>query len=392
MRDVLKLFLKYIMRFLLHIYWIFPIHNKKIFFMSTMGKSYSCNPKYLYESMIQDPKFKNSKFIWAFIKPEKWKENFKDYNNTKLIKKKNYISFFYHLLTAKVIIYNCGGFSYAPIRKKQLLIETWHGGGGFKSVGVAIKGKSNASKKGIEIACNEIKLFLSPAEVTTEKLIKEGFNYKGTVLNSGLPRNDILFHNSKEKCKEIKSKLNIDENAKIILYAPTFKGLEHKAVNINNKFEVINPYLVKEALHNKYGGNWLFFTRGHQYANEINLEGADRDLSDYPDMQELLLISDVLITDYSSSIWDFAFTKKMCILFAPDIKNFEKNERSLCTPFMTWPGIPTFSNDDIIKEIESFDESEYLKKVENYIINLGNYESGIACEKVKEYILKELEK
>ena len=388
MRDNIKLLIKYIMRFILHIYWIFPVNNKRIFFMSTMGKNYSCNPKYIYKNIIKDEKFKNSEIIWCFLNPKEINEEFDD--NVKVIKKGNYLQYFYYLLTSRVIIYNCGGFSYAPIRKKQLLIETWHGGGAFKNVGLTVDNKSQSSKKGIIIASKQISLFLSSCELATNTVIRKSMAYKGKVLKCGMPRNDILVNQDEEIKNEVRKKLNLDSSTRIVLYAPTFKGNEHKAINIDLKYETINPELIKKLLEKKFGCRWKFAMRGHQYANDNFLDGADYNWSNYPDMQELLLIADVLITDYSSSIWDFAIMKKMCLLYVPDFSNYKENERGFITSFDKWPGIPVYSNDEFEKVIMNYDRNMYINKVENFIKYSNSFEKGIACEQVKEYILKDL--
>jgi CDP-glycerol glycerophosphotransferase len=337
--------------------------------------------------MQDDLRYSDTEFIWCFINPEKSSVALMNKSNVKIIRKGNYIKYFYYLLTSKVVIYNCGGFSYAPMRKQQLVVETWHGGGAFKKVGHSVKNKSNVSKKGISIASKEISVFLASCELGTKRMIRDAMDYNGDVLNSGLPRNDILFKNDEQCIVAVKEKLGIDKDAKIVLYAPTFKGDEHHAVNINNKYEVINPMIIKQALKSRFfGEKWLFFTRGHQYADEVELQGADGDWSSYPDMQELLLVADILITDYSSSIWDFALTGKPCFLFIPDVGEYDEKERGFFTPVDTWPAIAGISNDELAEKIRAFSEQPYWEKVKSYMDTCGSYENGNACELVKKYI------
>lgn len=391
MKDISKYVLKLIMRFFLKIYWILPIKTNNIFFMSNMGKHYSCNPKYIYEYLLNDLRFKNYKLIWCFKGPKDF--TFLKYKkNTILINKKNIIKYFYYLLTSKVIVYNCGGFSYAPIRKGQVLIETWHGGGAFKKVGISYKNKSKASKKGIMLASKDITFFLSTSFLNTKEFIKKSMNYDGQILNFGYPRNDIFFNYDNKKIDLLKNKLKISLDYKIILYAPTFKGEENHAVNINNDYELIDPKLVKKALSTKFGGKWLFLVRGHQYSNDIEIDGSDLDLSLYEDMQELLLISDVLITDYSSSIWDYSLLKRPCFLFAPDLNEYENEERGFLTPITTWPGIVVQNNNQLTEEIIKFCENEYIRKINRYLLNSESYEKGNACVQVANCIYEVLEK
>lgn len=390
MRDLIKLIFKYLMRTFLHIFWIFPIKRKKFFFMSTMGKSYSCNPKYIYESLILDNRFADCEFFWCFINPSsiEMPQN----KQTHIISKKNILRYFYNLLTSQIIVYNCGGFSYAPIRKKQFLIETWHGAGTYKKVNLTIKDKSSFSKKGVRIASNEIKLFLATCEFNTNFFIREGMGYKGEVLNSGFPRNDMLVKNTDFPKRKIRPLLDLTRNEHLVLYAPTFKGSEHNAQNVRSEYEQLNVPKLKDSLKKKFGGEWLFATRGHQYAGDLLMKEADLDLSDYPDMQDLLLVSDVLITDYSSSIWDFALTRKMCLLFVPDLKDYVKKERGFLTSIDLWPALYAQNNNELSCIIENYDERSYKKKVDEYFEKYGCYETGNACNIVKDRIFEELER
>lgn len=391
-RDFFKLLIKLIMRLFLHIYYIFPINNNSIFFMTNMGKSYSGNPKYIYEKMIADERFKEYNFIWCFKNVEKREMEVLKSDTTKFVKKNNYFAFFYYLLTSRILIYNCGGFSYAPIRKKQFLIETWHGGGALKKIGLSLKNKSFSSKIGIKLASNDIKLFVSSCKMFSEQCIKESMGYNGKILNSGMPRNDIFFLKNEEKIKSIKEKLNLSLNDKIILYAPTFKGTEHNAKSLDEKSELLNVRMLKDEFKKKYGGTWKFFIRGHQYTKTVENIINDEDWSDYPDMQELLLITDVLITDYSSCMWDFAFTNRTCLLYTPDLDNYNHNERGFYTPIDIWPGIQFSSNKEISNIVKNLNQKDYELKVKKYLNYTGSYENGTATSQVLDEIYEELRK
>lgn len=388
-KDILKYFLKLCMRASLKVFYIFPVKNRKILFMSTMGKSYSCNPKYIYEELLQDKRFESYQIIWAFKDPLAWK-SYLDLN-TITIKKSSIFLYFYHLLTAKVIVYNCGGFSYAPIRNKQLLIETWHGSP-FKGGALANEKKSTASKKGILLADKDIKLYLSQSKFQTDILIRMAHGYTGEILECGCPRDDVFFSLNDEQKNAIRKKLNLDRDSHVVIYAPTFKGLEDCAVNLNTRYQTIDPIVVKKAMADRFGGEWLFATRGHQYSGDLTLEGADLDWSSYPDMQELLLVSDVLITDYSSSMWDYSLTGKPCFLFVPDLDEYRDNDRGFLIPFEIWPGLACLSNDSLQDRIKSFDEKKYEKRVHDFLEKAVSYENGTASKQVLDWIYKSLKK
>lgn len=390
MKDILKLILKYIMRFVLKVFWLFPIKKKTIFLMANMGKGYLCNPKYLYESMIQDERFKDYKFIWCFKNPDNF-ANIPFSENTQLIRKKDYFSYFYHLLTSETIIYNCNGFSYAPIRKKQFLIETMHSGGVFKGVGYTAASKSSASKKGISLANRDIKLYLASSELRTKHYIRDSYHYKGEVLNCGSPRVDILFHHDSDKVKMVREALNIPDSKKVVLYAPTFRGREDSARSITPGSEVIDPTLVKEALQKRFGGEWLFLTRGHQYVDGLAIPGSDGEVSSYPDMQEILLVTDVLITDYSSSPWDFSFLRRPVFLYVPDLNQYG-NDRGMLIPIEKWIGIIAQSNAELCEKITEFSQEDFERKIDEHHSYLHSYENGNACELVKNRILENIKR
>lgn len=389
MKDNLKLVIKYVMRFFLKIYWLFPIKRKTVFFMANMGKGFLCNPKYIYNSMKKDERFKDYRFIWCFVDPSA--QDTKQFNKrTKIIRKNKHLQYFYYLLTSEVIVYNCGGFSYAPIRKKQFLIETGHGGGLQKRNGFMVESKSASSNKGIALADKDIKLWLASDEMHGKIYVRKAMGYKGEILKSGYPRSDLFFHYTDEQVKRIKNNLGVDEDEHIILYAPTFKGSESNASSFSEGAELIDVNLVKQCLHDRFGGEWVFATRGHLYSQSVPLPGVDFDWTSYNDMQELLLVSDVLITDYSSCVWDFFVLRRPTFMYVPDREYYEGKDRGFYIPLEQWPGTIVANNTKWNDIVSTFDEDEYSKKLDVYGKMMNSYENGTACEAVKERILKQI--
>lgn len=389
-KDNLKLLVKYIMRFFLKIYWVFPVKRKTVFFMSNMGKGYLCNPKYIYQSMVADKRFENYRFIWCFVNPD-MQDSAPFSPNTEIIKKGEYIRFFYYLLTSEVVIYNCGGFSYAPIRKNQFLIETGHGGGLQKRNGFMVKTKSSASNKGIALACKDIKLWIASDEMHGKIYVRKAMGYNGEILKSGYPRSDIFFEKTEVLRDEIKKRLGVEKDAYVVLYAPTFKGSEEKAVSLSEDAEIIDVPLVKRVLHERFGGKWLFVTRGHLYSQSVPVGGIDSDWTSYSDMQELLLVADVLITDYSSCVWDFFLLGKPTFLYVPDRGYYEGKDRGFYMPLEKWPGTIVDNNGKWRSVVSNYDEVAYKEKLDVYRKLMNPYENGNACSLVKDRILKQIE-
>jgi CDP-glycerol glycerophosphotransferase len=138
---------------------------------------------------------------------------------------------------------------------------------------------------------------------------------------------------------------------------------------------------VLKTLKGKFGFEFMLFYRTHYIFTPTTNSINDRiiNVSAYPDMQELLCAADVLITDYSSSMWDFSFTQRPCFVFAPDLESY-KEERNFFIPIEEWPFPIAENNDQLINNIKLFNESEYKNAVKQHQINLGSYETGTATE------------
>ena len=168
-----------------------------------------------------------------------------------------------------------------------------------------------------------------------------------------MPRNDMMVHYDTELRIEIRKRLGIKENEKIVLFAPTYRKvkdnyfLDSVAVSYG-----IDAKRVLDALKKKFGGNWIFAIRLHPCVvnrNEVITEGM-LDLTDYEDMQELLLAADVMINDFSSSMWDFMLTGKPCFTFAADLQHYIETTE-VYTPVSEWPFPQSTNNDELEKTI-----------------------------------------
>jgi CDP-glycerol glycerophosphotransferase len=199
----------------------------------------------------------------------------------------------------------------------------------------------------------------------------------------GMPRNDLFFSSLLDK-NIIKNKMGVDISTSIILYAPTYRGSFR-----NCNFTVSNISIpdVISAATTRFNKKFVFLYKAHHVMKDID---KNKDLginvTSYPDMQELLYISDILITDYSSSIWDFSFTYKPCFLYAPDLENY-KIEFGFYTPIETWPFPLAQSNMELKEKILTFDDEKYHENVVKHHKDLGSYENGTATETIVKKIL-----
>ena len=295
----------------------------------------------------------------------------------------------YYLLTSKIIISNLGIEPIIPKRKNQIFINTWHGGGAYKRNQADLKFFTKAESLYVrymrDIRKNETDYFISSCEAFT-RAASEGFNIEfQRFLPVGLPRNDILFEYGKTINRHLREsiaiKYKLNPNFTWVLYAPTFRGTFRKQTNIEN--EVCNEKVIN-SLKKRFNRDIILITRAH--TPHIYLNGGEQnncivDLTDYPDMQELLSVADVLITDYSSSIWDYALTGRPGFLYTPDLSAYE-GSRGFYTPIELWPYSYAANIEDFCEIIENYDVNKSLEKIEAHYKLLESYEDGTASRKI----------
>ncbi len=371
-KKSLKAVIQKILRIPLHVFWIFPVKSNRIVFQSFNGNDFSDSCKALVEYIhLVYPE----QYDMYWVAEDTSRLKLPEYKELHCIKK-NTIKYFYICLTAKVAICNINQESHMPLRKNQKLINTWHGMP-YKTVGLA-RAKDNQI-----VDYNVYDLFLSPCKFYTKQVIRRSFHYTGKVLPCGLPRNDILFKQNKNLIKtKVYDKYKIDEKVRTVLFAPTFRG---DFENVNTKLDYNS---VVSSLQDRFGGEWVLLYREHPMLERCDekIEGAIN-VTFYPDMMELLVASNILITDYSSSIWDFALSKKPVFLYEPDLDEY-KEDRGLYINMEKLPFVLGHDNNELCERIRNFDNDKYNVELDKYFNVMGSYEQGIACESVMQVIQK----
>lgn len=378
------------------------VDEKLICFKSFNGKSYSCSPKAIYEYMLTQDKYKDFKFVWAFTEPEKYKY-LENNRNTKVI---NTIGKAYYntMASAKYWIHNYRVADHIYPRENQIYVQCWHGTP-LKRLGYDIESGNNALNTAEEIQfkyrvdAEKFKYILSPSKFASEKFIT-AWNLKAvgkedTVLEQGYPRNDRLINYSTEDVKEIKSKLGVDTNKKIILYAPTWRDDQHdSSIGYTYKTEVDFDKLQKAL-----GDEYIILFRAHYLVvNGFDFEkyrGFVYDVSSYDDINDLYIASDVLVTDYSSVFFDYANLKKPMIFYMYDFDAYKNEMRNFYIDIDELPGtiIKKADEQELIEEIKAADDKEnYIKKYGNKYMAFHdkyNYlDDGSAAQRVTEAIIR----
>ena len=373
------------------------IDNKIIIFCSFNGKSYSCSPKAIYEYMIKDEKFKEFKYIWAFKDINQHEELSKN-KNTYLVNmdSKQYKKY---LATAKYWIFNYKIPDYLYPKKEQVFIQCWHGTP-LKRLGCDLIHFDNilntmkGMKKRYKIEASKFSYFLSPSKFASEKFIS-AWNLKeigkeNIIVEKGYPRNDFLFNYTDADVSKIKEKLGIEnEKRKIILYAPTYRSNQHETgVGYTYKEEIDF-----EHLREKFGNEYIVLFRPHYFiANVFDFEkykGFVYDVSKIDDINELYIITDLLITDYSSVFFDYANLKRPMIFYMYDLEHYRDKSNGFYIDLAELPGKITETQEELEKEIERIDKNfKYDEKYKKFNDKYNYLDDGKASERVVEEIIR----
>lgn len=298
------------------------------------------------------------------------------------------LKYVYYMLTAACVVTNDTLPSYLNFSKKQLVINTWHGGGLFKQIyGLGDEIQVKYNKLINKIHNSDIKLYLVSAKQWYEKILHNRFDYYGEVLNCGLPRNDIFFGDRSLVTAKIKEYYSIPQENGIVLYAPTFRGASSSANKSFLDNQPINIKLIQSVLQKKFNKPFTFIFRGHHLLSASF--GDCINASNYPDMQELLAASDVFISDYSSCLWDFSLTKRPAFIYAPDFEEYSKKP-GFESNYRDWPFPISQNNQELVDLIIDFDNKFYSDTCDYYHMNYGSYENGTASECVTKYINESL--
>ena len=356
-------------------FWIFPIKKHKIVFTCFNGKGYGDSGKAICDYMNG----KDLTIVWLVdnIQDDSFPEWVKPVKNT-------FFGRAYHLATAKIWVDNCRKQPYIRKRRQQFYIQTWHGGFPLKKIEKAVEDK--LQEYYILSAKNDsrmIDVLLSNNAFLT-RIFKNDFWYDGRIIECGCPRNDVFFKSNSVIENKIRDVFNISKDKKICLYAPTFRADGSlDAYNIDFK-------QLKIALKKKFGNNWVIIVRLHPNISKKGdaLANCDDDIvnaSEYGDMQELLVASDFMITDYSSCIFDYAITRKNCCIYASDIDDYFNN-RGFYIHLNECPFRIATDNKELIDTIEGFNEFEHKKRTDAFYKRVESFEDGNGAETVASVI------
>lgn len=379
----------------LYFYVFFRVDENIIVFQSFMGRSYCDSPKALYNYLLSDSKYDNYKFIWFFKDPDKYKYLEKN-KNTKVVKcdSKSYYQYF---AKSKYWIVNSRVEDFILKKRNQKYIQCWHGTP-LKKLGYDINIKnSNAMnslhdiRKRYRDDAKRYDYMISPSRFCSKKFIS-AFNLKklgkeNIIIERGYPRNDYLINYKSNDVKKIKQNLGISNDKKVILYAPTFRDNKHDS-SLGYTYDVNIDF---DYFKNNLTDDYVILFRAHYFiANSFDFSkynGFIYDVSNYDDINDLYVISDILVTDYSSVFFDFAILKRKMIFYVYDFWDYKNKMRDFYIDLSELPGNIVYSDKELLKEIKS-NNFVYSKKYKDFNKKYNYLDDGKSSERVIDNILK----
>lgn len=347
-----------------------PIKENCIAFESLWGRSYSCSPAAFYEFVIENhPEYECVWFLNDVDTPIK--------GNAKKVEKKSE-EYYHYLATAKYFVFNAN----LPVsfvkRRDQVVIQTMHGTP-FKSFGLDVKEEMPTEKEELRVVKRAAAWdYLVAQGEFTKSMAWRWFRYKGTVLKTGYPRTDRLYSPDEKATLSLRESLGIPTEKKVILYAPTWRDMDR----FDMKLDI-------EAMREALSEDYVLLVRPHYFVAgfyEVPEDGRFVfDGGKISTIEDLFPITDILITDYSSVMFDFALTGKPMIFYAYDLKEYTENTRGSYFDISTEaPGVLAQTMEEVVDAIRNIDEYYAVngERIGSFCDKYLTYENGNSSEMI----------
>lgn len=368
----------------------YKVDDKTIIFETFNGRTYGCSPKAIYEKMLEMPEFKDYKFIWSFVEPEK--HDVKKAENLIIVKHGSH-DYYKYFSIAKYWIVNSIVEESITKKENQIYVQCWHGTPLKRlrcdiEVDGAVLNTIEEIRKRNDIDAKRFDYFISPSKFCTEKFTSafnlKNLGLKDIIIEEGYPRNDSLFHYTKKDIERIKKKYKIPKDKKIIFYLPTFRDNQHESgvgytYNLGIDFESL-----KEKFQEKYV---ILFSPHYFVAKHVDVskyKGFVIDVTDNDDINDMYIISDIIMTDYSSVFFDFANLKRPMLFYMYDLDLYKGKLRDFYLSLDELPGPIAETQEELEKNIATIEKDfkKYQEKYKKFNDKFNYLDDGNASERV----------
>jgi CDP-glycerol glycerophosphotransferase len=295
--------------------------------------------------------------------------------------------YFYYLARAKYWVNNQSFPHYITRRPKGVYVQTWHGTPLKRMLHdlPEVHGRDAGYVDRASRGARQWSVLVSPNAFTSERM-RSAFRYEGDVLEVGYPRNDVLHRQERDQlAARVRGRLGISPEQRVILYAPTFRDDQVQG----GRFTFELPFDL-DRLHADLGSDTILLLRMHVLVAQaieipVHLRDFVRDVSSYPEIQELYLASDVLITDYSSVFFDFAQLRRPMLFYAYDLASYRDKLRGFYLDYASeLPGPIVETEDDLVHALNHLDDVQagYVERRESFIARFAAHDDGQAAARV----------
>ena len=309
-----------------------------VLFSSFMGSKFNDSPKAIYDYIVSHPEYSRCKCVWAFEHPEDYPE----LNTVKI----DTLKYFITALKAKYWVTNTNierGLSFK--KKKTVYLNTWHGVA-LKKIGNDCPGRKDYNFNTVD--------FLCVSGDHDERVFKSAFNAdEKSYLRCGMPRNDELWIADNEQKRVFREKLDIPQDKKVILYAPTWRD----SVDGGRSYE-IKPPIDFAQWKQELGEEYVVLFRAHHITTKVlnvQFDNFVKDASNYPNVNDLMIASDLLITDYSAIAFDYSILCKPILCYAYDYDTYLAERGTYFDMDEKYPNRSCRTEDDLIFKIKTMD-------------------------------------
>lgn len=370
---------------------VLPVSKDVIVFESNVGRNYTGNPRYIYEYMVSQGLDQKYRLVWSL-----------EDTNTEIPGKAIKVhrtrpAYFYYMAIARVWVADCRQPMWLKKREQVTYIQTWHGTP-LKKLALdmdvlSMGGNTDVQKYHDNFVANTRTWdYLISQNAFSTETFRRCFDFHENMLEIGYPRNDILInHNDAEYITALKKKLGLPLDKKIILYAPTWRDDQYYKKSIYKFVSDMDYDKMKEALSDEYVMivKFHYLVKDHidwsQYGDFIY------EFNEHQDIAELYLISDILITDYSSVMFDYSLLRRPMFFFAYDIDNYKNNLRGFYFDFLaTAPGPIVETTEELTDAIVHYHPEEWQEKYDAFYNKYNHADDGHASRKVVDVILDKM--
>lgn len=295
------------------------------------------------------------------------------------------------LARSRYVVVNTAVGDWFVTRPGQRVVQTWHGTP-LKKIGKDLLGSPQSSPSyiaGLPHSYRQFDFVVSPNAYTTE-IMRRAYSIESDMLESGYPRNDVFYAPDRDaRAARVRERLGLPEGKKVVLYAPTWREDQRHA----SKLYKLDLRIDLAAAQAELGHDHVLLFRKHPKVHG-SVPGVGRgfvwDVTRYPDIADLYLVADVLITDYSSALFDFAHSGKPMLFFTYDLEHYRDTLRGLYFDFTTRaPGPLVETSGELVKALRDVDavEAEFREKYAQFKRDFCEPGDGRATARVVDRML-----